>query len=59
MDVTYLRGYDTPEKIVVREVEYDPFEDILVMKLTDYTILFASYLERKESGWVAGISENY
>jgi len=56
---TYLRGYDPPESVLIRDLSYDPSDDILVLVLSDYTTLHASYLERKEGGWVAGIPDNY
>lgn len=59
MQIIYNRGYDKPETLNVREISYDPWEDIIILQLSDYTTLHASYLEKKNEGWVAGIPENY
>jgi hypothetical protein len=57
--VAYCRGYGPREIVHVREVSYDPSEDILILVLEDHTTLVASYLEKKADGWQAGIPENY
>jgi hypothetical protein len=57
--VAYCRGYGPREILQVREISYDPSEDILILVLDDYTTLFASYIEKNADGWEAGIPENY